>query len=867
MIKIPYAKWELIKHTPEFWAKYDDNISHEDRELGVIHYSEYADINNPDPNNLNYYTTLPKFLLENYKDIAFHDDTLSDALAEFRETKDESLSSNFIFEWDLREEQKPLIQDVLNKYQTNGYVNGLIVANPGFGKGLVETDSLPTPDGWLKVANVKVGDNLIDKHGNITKVLGIFPQGPKDIYKVNFCNGTFVMCDDEHLWEVSNEANVYSVENTKQLVELLKNDTYNVDLCGEVKLNNNKPFHMSPVIKGCFISSRFGYDVPSEKINIDNNLLQHYHTIKINDRIPEKFLFDTIENRKELLDSIMFNNEFKCISRGIADDILHLIQSLGIYHEVCKKTIHFDQSTEEMIEFYHIKINNTKCKKQIVSIELQLMKRNTICFSVDNEEQLFLCKDFTVTHNTASSIKIASLLKKQTLIVVPNDLLEKQWADSIVKSTNLTYDDIGIIQGSDIAKLNKKNTYLKEIAIVKVQSLLSQLKTFNIDSLESLYSRYGVVFYDECHTSGSAESYAKTSFLFKTKNIIGLTATPYVKGINKFLLNNGIGPVIHHSDHQNLIADVHMHNVHIEFTEFELNRLRMIMNDYILFMATLNNILESKQSYFDYLCQWAKYYHSQGRSIVILFSNNKLISKMADTLKAHGLKDEYGILIGKTDGEVKKFPKYMIEEDYTKFQKYYLTIYPKKKKTIILKEFTYKEDECAIFKKYKLTKKQLNELELVNAYLRDNSIEEIVLKEVGYIQNDRDINAEFPIILSNFKLLSAGADYPKLSVAIFGSLVIGKINVNQTIGRITRLFKGKPTPKAHFMFPSVYIQYFKTNHFVLTNNIKVQYPTTHFTYENFPREEKKTYSMPIMPAMATMEPYNPMTAINQNLRT
>ena len=67
MVRIPYENWNLIKHTPEFWADYDDNISMDEREIGVIHFSEYADPNNPDPNNLKYFTAIPKFLLENFK--------------------------------------------------------------------------------------------------------------------------------------------------------------------------------------------------------------------------------------------------------------------------------------------------------------------------------------------------------------------------------------------------------------------------------------------------------------------------------------------------------------------------------------------------------------------------------------------------------------------------------------------------------------------------------------------------------------------------------------------------------------------------------------------------------------------------------
>jgi hypothetical protein len=529
----------------------------------------------------------------------------------------------------------------------------------------------------------------------------------------------------------------------------------------------------------------------------------------------------------------------------MAQDILEICESLGIYHYPLDVIKYYDEEEEIEVERYMIVINPLIDKKRIVSIELYPSQLKTTCFAVDNDEKLFLCNNYTVTHNTASSIKIAELIGKQTCVVVPNDLLEKQWIESIKKSTNLEYEDIGVIQGSDFDKLNKDNVYSKPIVIVKVQSLLSQLKSYNLNSLYELYSRFGLVFYDEVHTSGSAESYAKTSFIFETKNIIGLTATPYIKGINKFLLNNSIGDVIHHSDHQNLIADCHMHHLFLEFTDYEMNRLRsMFQLDYIMFMATLNNILESKQAYFDYLAQWILYYIHQGRKIAVLFSNNKLITKMAKTLKALGHGDCYGILIGETDGKKKVYPNYITQESYETFKVFYKNAFPKKKKVPELKQFIFDKDAEPEVIKYKFTAKQLEEINDVNAFLDGMSLDLIKIEKVENVLTDRQIQGQKPVTMSNFILLKAGYDDTELSVALFGSLIIGKITVNQTIGRITRLHDGKPTPQAHFFFPWIYTQFFKQNHFILTNNIKVQYPTTRFTYENFPREEKAISNMP-----------------------
>ena len=870
MVRIPYENWNLIKHTSEFWANCDDNISLEQREIGVIHQAEYADPNNPDPNNLKYFTVLPKFLLHNNKDIVFHDNILSEAYDIFKNMPDRSAHVDFKFMWDLRDEQVPLIDDVLFQKETKGYINGLIIANPGFGKGLLNMSKIPSPNGWVRVGDVKVGDKLFDKRGRSTNVLGVFPQGLKDIYKIEFDDGTTTLCDDEHLWEITFDEDDYhllktqfpegqlptsifqnykSVLSSKYIDDILNNWKPQVkmfvELCSPVKFNISKHNVVPPRVKGCFISKDFGYNISHNK-NVQNfNLTRNYQAIKLNDYISDNYKYSTIDERKELISNIFEDNCFICKSKKMALDILEICESLGIYHYPLDINKYYDEDEEIEVERYMIVINPLRTRKRIINIELYPSQFETTCFAVDNDEKLFLCNNYTVTHNTASSIKIAELIGKQTCVVVPNDLLEKQWVESIKKSTNLEYEDIGVIQGSDFDKLNKDNVYSKPIVIVKVQSLLSQLKSYNLNSLYELYSRFGLVFYDEVHTSGSAESYAKTSFIFETKNVIGLTATPYIKGINKFLLNNSIGDVIHHSDHQNLIADCHMHHLYLDFTEYEINKLRSMFNlDYVMFMATLNNILESKQAYFDYLAQWILYYISQGRKIAVLFSNNKLITKMANTLKALGHGDCYGILIGETDGKKKVYPDYINQESYDIFKTFYKNVFPKKKKVPELKRFTFEKDATPEIIKYKFTAKQLEDINAVNAFLNGMSFDLIKIEKVENILTDRQIQGQKPVTMSNFILLKAGYDDTELSVALFGSLVIGKITVNQTIGRITRLHDGKETPQAHFFFPWIYTQFLPQNHFILTNNIKIQYPTTHFSYENFPRAEKVSLNMP-----------------------
>jgi phosphate starvation-inducible PhoH-like protein len=60
-----------------------------------------------------------------------------------------------------------------------------------------------TPRGFRPIGSLTVGDYVIASDGRPTPVLGIYPQGPKDVYRVTFSDGSSTRCCGEHLWAVS----------------------------------------------------------------------------------------------------------------------------------------------------------------------------------------------------------------------------------------------------------------------------------------------------------------------------------------------------------------------------------------------------------------------------------------------------------------------------------------------------------------------------------------------------------------------------------------------------------------------------------------------------------------------------------------
>ncbi|MBT2439297.1 PhoH family protein [Streptomyces sp. ISL-36] len=59
-----------------------------------------------------------------------------------------------------------------------------------------------TPDGWRPIGDLEVGDLVVGSNGEPTPVLGVYPQGEKDVYRVSAQDGSWTLCCGEHLWTV-----------------------------------------------------------------------------------------------------------------------------------------------------------------------------------------------------------------------------------------------------------------------------------------------------------------------------------------------------------------------------------------------------------------------------------------------------------------------------------------------------------------------------------------------------------------------------------------------------------------------------------------------------------------------------------------
>jgi phosphate starvation-inducible protein PhoH and related proteins len=61
---------------------------------------------------------------------------------------------------------------------------------------------LMTPNGWRRMGEIRIGDEVIGSDGKPTEVIGVFPQGRKPVYRLTMTDNSTTLACAEHLWQV-----------------------------------------------------------------------------------------------------------------------------------------------------------------------------------------------------------------------------------------------------------------------------------------------------------------------------------------------------------------------------------------------------------------------------------------------------------------------------------------------------------------------------------------------------------------------------------------------------------------------------------------------------------------------------------------
>ncbi|MGW4825028.1 LAGLIDADG family homing endonuclease [Streptomyces sp. NPDC004227] len=73
----------------------------------------------------------------------------------------------------------------------------------GVGKALLNSTELATPNGPRAIGSMQVGDIVFGGDGATCRVVGVYPQGTRQLWRLHLRDGRSVVCDAEHLWLVT----------------------------------------------------------------------------------------------------------------------------------------------------------------------------------------------------------------------------------------------------------------------------------------------------------------------------------------------------------------------------------------------------------------------------------------------------------------------------------------------------------------------------------------------------------------------------------------------------------------------------------------------------------------------------------------
>jgi hypothetical protein len=96
-----------------------------------------------------------------------------------------------------RDNQPVIIQYFLDPFP----VIKMCELETGGGKAEHINEPVLTPTGWRRIGDLRVGDEVICPDNAISKIIGVFPQGIRPLYRVTLYDGRSTLVDKDHLWK------------------------------------------------------------------------------------------------------------------------------------------------------------------------------------------------------------------------------------------------------------------------------------------------------------------------------------------------------------------------------------------------------------------------------------------------------------------------------------------------------------------------------------------------------------------------------------------------------------------------------------------------------------------------------------------
>lgn len=246
-----------------------------------------------------------------------------------------------------------------------------------FGKALLDSELIYTPYGPKKIGFADIGDIIYGDDGKLTTVVGVYPQGFVDMYKVTFEDGRSIVCCGQHQWKVKYHGD-YKVMSTMGIIHS-DFQKMTIDI-GEAVDFPERRWLMSPQLLGSLTAS---------------------FLCGSTDRIFElsnKEMDDIIYSSKKQKE--LFISSFMKISCGIStgDDCFKVVYKSEYIISFVRR-IFWSMGYYCVMDGDDMYISKTHNRLRISDIDYY-GKYKATCIEVDNKSHQFLATNFVVSHNT-----------------------------------------------------------------------------------------------------------------------------------------------------------------------------------------------------------------------------------------------------------------------------------------------------------------------------------------------------------------------------------------------------------------------------------------------------------------------------------
>lgn len=261
-----------------------------------------------------------------------------------------------------------------------------------FGKALLDSELIYTPYGPKKIGFADIGDIIYGDDGKLTTIVGVYPQGFVDMYKVTFEDGRSIVCCGQHQWKVKYHGD-YKVMSTMGIIHS-DFQKMTIDI-GEAVDFPERRWLMSPHLLGSLTAS---------------------FLCGSTDRIFElsnKEMDDIIYSSKKQKE--LFISSFMKIACGIStgDDRFKVVYKSEYIISFVRR-IFWSMGYYCVMDGDDMYISKTHNRLRISDIDYY-GKYKATCIEVDNKPHQFLTTNFVVSHNTTI---MSSLLQMNATMTI-----------------------------------------------------------------------------------------------------------------------------------------------------------------------------------------------------------------------------------------------------------------------------------------------------------------------------------------------------------------------------------------------------------------------------------------------------------------